>query len=163
MKESYIIIGVVIGTIAIITGGAWLSGRSDQAVQIGQIAEAKVVVGERTYSWGEIPINDGNVEATFAVSNEGTSSLQLFNVSTSCMCTTAQFEVDGKKSQEFGMHTKSQSVTEVPAGATAQLKIVFDPAFHGPQGTGPVTRQVRIQTNDASQPMLEFSLDGTVI
>lgn len=163
MKESHIIIAVIIGTVAIIGGGVFLSNKSNQAAQIGQTAEAKVAVASTAHSWGDIPINDGDVEATFAITNEGSEALQLFNVSTSCMCTTAQLEVNGQSSPEFGMHTKSRYVTEVPAGGTAHLRVVFDPTFHGPQGTGPITRQVRIQTNDASQPELMFSMDGTVI
>jgi hypothetical protein len=163
MKESHIIAGVIIGTVVVIGGGVLIAGKANQASQIGQTAEAKAAISSATHSWGDIPINDGNVEATFAITNEGTSPLQLFNVSTSCMCTTAQLEVDGRKSPEFGMHTKARYVTEVPAGGTAQLRVVFDPAFHGPQGVGAITRQVKLQTNDASQPELMVTLNGTVI
>lgn len=163
MKESYIIIMVIIGTVLLIGGGVVLAGKLDQAPQVSENGQARVFLGETSHSWGDVPINGGNVEATFAITNEGTASLELYNVNTSCMCTTAQLEVGGKTSPEFGMHTKSNYVMEVPAGETASLKVVFDPAFHGPQGKGAITRQIKLKTNDESHSDLMFTVDGRVI
>lgn len=163
MKEAHIIIAVMIGTILLIGGGVVLAGKTSQSPQISENAQAKAAIGETSHSWGDVPINGGNVEAVFTVTNEGTAPLKLYNVSTSCMCTTAQLEVGGKVSPEFGMHTKSNYVTEVPAGETANLKVVFDPAFHGPQGKGMITRQIKLQTNDTSHSDLMFTVAGRVI
>ena len=137
--------------------------RTDPTSHIEQIAEAKAVVSSKTHSWGDIPIKGGDAEAEFTIANEGTSALKLFNVVTSCTCTTAQIEADGRKSPKFDMHSKSSYVLEVPAGGEAKLKVVFDPAFHGPQGVGVMDRQVKMETNDATRPDLMFVLDGTVI
>lgn len=125
-------------------------------------ANTKAVVEETSYDWGEIGINDGNVEKVFNIKNEGTGTLKLFNVVTSCMCTTAQLSLGDTKSPLFGMHTKSKYVLEVPSGQTAQLKVIFDPAFHGPSGIGPITRQIEVETNDPSTPQLSFMLTAVV-
>jgi len=125
-------------------------------------AEAKVAVAATNYDWGTIGINNGKVEAVFAIKNEGTQPLRLFNISTSCMCTTAQLTLGDKSSPLFGMHANSGYVLEVPPAQAAQLKVVFDPALHGPSGTGTINRQVKVQTNDANQPELNFMLTATV-
>lgn len=78
------------------------------------------------------------------------------------MCTTAQLIIGDTKSPEFGMHSKSAYVMEVPGGETAELKVVFDPAFHGPNGVGPINRQITVETNDPSSPVLNFMLTAMV-
>ncbi len=163
MKESYVIGGVVLGTALLIGGGALLAGRMETGAQVERSGEAEAVVSERTRDWGEVPLDGGDVEAEFSIGNEGAAPLRLFNVSTSCMCTTARLVAEGGSSPEFGMHTKSSYVMEVPPGEEASLKVTFDPAYHGPQGRGGVTRQVKVETNDASRPELLFTLKARVI
>ena len=51
----------------------------------------------------------------------------------------------------------------VKPGETADINVVFDPMFHGPQGTGPITRLVSFNTNDSSNRTVEFKLTGNVI
>jgi len=119
--------------------------------------------GKTDHDWGTIGINDGKVRATYTIKNEGTESLKLFNIVTSCACTTAQIKVGEKTSPEFGMHTKSQYVSEVSPKKTAELIAVFDPAFHGPSGTGPITRQIMIETNDKTNPQLAFTAEAVVV
>jgi len=60
------------------------------------------------------------------------------------------------------MHNKSAYVFEVPPQQEAKLIVVFDPAFHGPNGVGPIDRFVTVATNDPSQPQLQFSVKGIV-
>ena len=162
MKEAYLMIAVIVGTAVLIGGGALVADKLDASSAIQPSADAKAAVGERSHSWGDIPISGGNKEASFTIANEGATPLRLFNVSTSCMCTTAQLTVGGKTSPAFGMHDSSRYVTEVPPGEAATLTVVFDPDFHGPQGIGAITRYVKVQTNDATQAELTFTLDGTV-
>jgi len=125
--------------------------------------QAKAEAGETNYDWGEIKINGGNAEKVFLIKNTGTGPLILSSVSTSCMCTTAQVIINGKESPFFGMHQKSSWMGEVSAGREAELKIVFDPAFHGPSGVGVMTRQIEVATNDKNNPKLEFTLKGNVV
>lgn len=163
MNDNKLAIIVLLATVGLIGGGMLLAYKSSQAPQVSAVAGVSVMVNQDTHEWGEIPINGGNVSASFPIKNDGSETLKLFNVSTSCMCTTAQLILGDVKSPEFGMHTRSASVFEVPPGETATLEVVFDPDFHGPNGVGEVVRQVVAQTNDASRSELDFSLTGTVI
>jgi len=126
-------------------------------------ADAKAVTDEVRHDWGEIGINDGNVEKVFDIKNEGTEPLMLYGVFTSCMCTTAQLSLDEKSSPIFGMHDNSNYVLEVPPGKTVKLKVVFDPMYHGPSGVGPITRQIMVKTNDKNNPEMDFMLTANVV
>lgn len=157
----------VIGAIASIVllfaiGGVYFVAKTDKTVQIENDLQVKAVVVETSFDWGEIGIDNGNVEKIFEIKNEGTKPLILRNVITSCMCTTAQLSLDDKVSPVFGMHTKSRYALEVPPQKTVKLKIVFDPAYHGPSGVGPITRQVKVETNDSENAELSFILTATV-
>lgn len=162
MKSSKLIIIMSIFTVSILGFGVWLLSRP-VGVEVEKSDQAKAFVTETNYDWGEIKINGGNAEKVFFIKNAGTGPLKLSGVSTSCMCTTAQVIIDGKGSPFFGMHQKSSWIGEVPAGKQAELKIVFDPAFHGPSGIGQMTRQIEVDTNDKNNPKLEFTLKGNVV
>lgn len=162
MKQKIVLITIGIITFAILGAGAWLLSKP-VGVEVEKSDQAKAEVGETNYDWGEIKINGGNAEKVFFIKNAGTGPLKLSGVSTSCMCTTAQVIIDGKGSPFFGMHQKSSWIGEVPAGKQAELKIVFDPAFHGPSGIGQMTRQIEVDTNDKNNPKLEFTLKGNVV
>ena len=162
MDEKSIILGIVGATILIIGGGAWLSSGSDKAPKMAGDGDVVVRVEESTHDWGEIPIDGGKVEKNFDIKNDGSGTLELFNVSTSCMCTIAQLVMGDRKSPEFGMHGKSSYVLKVPGGETAQVKVVYDPAFHGPSGVGPIDRRVKVETNDPDKQELSFALTAVV-
>lgn len=163
MSEKRVMLAVVGATALIIAGGVWWSARDGAVSGVSVTSDdAKAQVMESTYDWGEISIDGGKVEKVFDIKNAGAGVLQLYNVSTSCMCTTAQLLLGDRQSPEFSMHSKSSYKLEVPPGETAQLKVVFDPAFHGPSGIGPVTRQIEVQTNDANQQKLDFVLTAMV-
>ncbi len=159
--ENKLVIGVIIGTIALIGGGVWLAGTMKQPdIVVSQDAIAEVE--ETSHDWGAIPLNGGKVNQSFTIKNTGTVPLQLHDILTSCMCTTAQVMINGQSSPEFGMHQKSAWVGEVPPGQEAQLTVTFDPAYHGPSGVGDITRQVKVETNDPNHPQLTFNLAAQV-
>ncbi len=160
-NKIFLIIGAI--TIALLIGVVFLAGRTNNTAVVSSTSEAKAVAKSTTYDWGQIGINNGKAEATFEIENSGSADLKLYNVTTSCACTTAQLITQKGESPLFGMHTKSDFVTPVPSGQTAKLKVVFDPLFHGPNGLGPVTRQITVATNDASNPKLVFNLSADVI
>jgi hypothetical protein len=161
MKNNWLIFGIG-ATVLLIAGGVYWAGKvtAEPEVQVSQ--EAKAEVGETSYDWGEIPINGGNVYKSFTVKNAGQGELQLYDVKTSCMCTEAQVVVGDETSPEFGMHGNSSWVSRVPAGGEAEVKVRFDPAYHGPSGVGAITRLVTVKTNDADHPELEFNLAAVV-
>lgn len=164
MGDKKIIIGVVFVTILILVGGVFLlSGGSSTSTTIAVSQNTKAEIDSKTFDWGNIPLKGGNVSKTFTIRNTGTDILKLTNIKTSCHCTKAQVKIDDTTSPSFGMNSVSSWIGEVPPGQEAQLEVVFDPAYHGPQGAGPINRLVSVETNDPSNSRIEFSLIGTVI
>lgn len=163
MGEKKVIIGIIIFT-ALILGGAifLLSGSSSTSATITPSQNVKVNIDQKTYDWGTINMKDGNVSKNFVIKNTGTDVLKLTKVKTSCHCTKAQVIINGATSPSFGMNTVSPWVGEVVQGGEAQLNVVFDPAYHGPNGIGPITRYISVDTNDSSNPTLEFTLTANV-
>ncbi len=163
MNNKKVILGFILVTALILTGGVYVlsSTASSPIVTVSQ--NAKVQVDKKSFDWGQIPYSGGNATKTFTVKNTGTDILKLSNIKTSCTCTKADISINGKKSPSFSMHTSSGWVGEVNPGKEAQLMVVFDPAFHGPQGVGPIERLISVQTNDIQNPNLEFSLKGVVV
>lgn len=160
-NKIFIIIGAV--TAVLLFGVVFFASKTNNSAVVTASGEAKVIAKSVNYDWGKIGINDGKAEAVFDIENGGTSDLKLFNVTTSCACTTAQLLTEKGGSPLFGMHTKSDIVTAVSPGKTAKLKVVFDPLFHGPNGLGSITREITVATNDATNPKLVFSLSADVI
>lgn len=162
--EKNLFIGIMILTLLILTGATFfLSQGSSSAAKIEVSQNVKIEVPERKFNWGEIKMSKGNAIKTFALKNSGTDVLKLTNIKTSCHCTKAQVGIDGAGSPLFGMNDVSSWVGEVLPGKEAQLKVIFDPNFHGPTGVGPIERLVSVETNDAGKPVIEFGLTGTVI
>ncbi len=164
MREKYVIILLALVTILILGGGVILiSGISTTSTGIMTSTKAKAIAPVMEYAWGNIPYAGGYATKSFSIKNTGTEVLKLTNVKTSCHCTKANLTIDGKDSPYFGMSGVSSWIGEVAPGKEAKLNVVFDPAFHGPQGIGPVERYVSVETNDASKSKLTFTLTGTVI
>lgn len=165
MSEKKVIIGIILVTFLILAGGIfWASSGNNAAPPpITASQNAKASIDQKTYDWGQINMKDGNVSKTFVIKNIGTDTLKLTKVKTSCHCTKAQVTIDGNTSPSFGMNTVSPWVGDVAPGGEAQLNIVFDPAFHGPNGIGPITRYISVDTNDSSNSKLEFTLTANVI
>lgn len=150
-------------TLLLIFGGVFLVSKTNNEASLAGNQDTQVSVDKTSFNWGTIGINDGKVQAEFNLKNNGTAPLELANVSTSCMCTTAQVIIGGRPSPYFGMHQKSSWTGEVSPGQSAQLVVEFDPAFHGPQGIGQITRQIVVETNDPTQPQLTFVTTADVI
>lgn len=162
MNEQKVIVGFIIATLLILGGGVWILSKASSPQVVASV-EAKLVAEEKTFDWGQIPYSGGDATKTFTIKNNGNGVLKLFNIKTSCACTQAQVNIDGVNSPYFGMHTTSGWMGEVQPGKEAQLKVIFDPDFHGPSGVGPVERLVVAETNDVTSPKIEFSLKGVVV
>ncbi|OGH37709.1 MAG: hypothetical protein A3B44_00375 [Candidatus Levybacteria bacterium RIFCSPLOWO2_01_FULL_38_21] len=165
MNEKKLIILVIVITVIIIFGGVFVLGSTtNNTPKAGASKDAKAYTLEPTsFDLGNVPINGGNVTKTFTIKNAGSGVLKVFNVKTSCHCTKARVTIAEEDSPDFGMDSISSWVGEVPAGDKAKLTAIFDPAFHGVQGIGPINRFVLIETNDSRNSKLTFTLTGTVI
>lgn len=163
MSDKKIIVGIVLVTVLLLVGGViLLSVSGSTSASITSSRNAKVLTDQRNFEWGQINMKGGNVSKIFAIKNTGTDTLKLTNIKTSCHCTKAQVRVGSNSSPFFGMNSVSSWIGEVPPGQDAQLEVIFDPAYHGPQGVGPINRLVSVETNDASNSRIEFSLTGKV-
>lgn len=165
MSDKKIIIAIVLSMVMILFGGVFfLSGNGDTTpATISSSQNAKAIVDNRDHNWGKIPYKGGNVSKTFTLKNSGIDILKLTNVKTSCHCTNAQVNIEGKESPFFGMNSVSSWIGEVSPGKEAKLTVIFDPAYHGINGLGHINRLVSVETNDLNNSQIEFSLTGTVI
>ncbi|MBI2196367.1 DUF1573 domain-containing protein [Candidatus Daviesbacteria bacterium] len=163
MGEKKLIIIFVAITALILGGGIFVLSSSSTPAKITASQNAKAEILEKTFDWGNIPYSGGNATKTFTIKNSGTDTLRLSGIKTSCTCTKAQVTIDGKGSPYFSMHPTSSWVGVVAPGKTAELLVIFDPAFHGPTGVGPMERLISVDTNDIQNPKIEFSLKGVVV
>lgn len=157
------LLGVVIITVLILIGAVYFGSKIGAMSQVTPDSQVSVMVKENRYDWGTIDINGGIVSKSFTIKNNGSAPLKLYDVKTSCMCTTAQLKTSSKASPKFGMHEKSLYVFEVNPGETAELIVEFDPLFHGPSGIGPISRTITMSTNDPDNPTLLFQLTANVV
>lgn len=109
-----------------------------------------------SYDWKEIDIEGGTVDRQFAFKNDSNDDLILKGAVTSCMCTTATFELpNGEYSPAFGMHENKQWAYAVKPNEEFKVNVVFDPMAHGPEATGPIQRSIYLVTS--SSPNGEYA------
>jgi hypothetical protein len=106
------------------------------------VALAKLDLPAASHDFGRIP-GRRDVAHVFSVQNTGTADVKIWNLVTSCGCTTAALY---------------SSI--IPPGQRADLTVTFDPDFHATQG--PVVRLVWFATNDPTQPWAEVRLAADV-
>lgn len=163
MNEKRFFLSIVFISILVMGTGVFiLSSTNPATVQTASLAKA-ALIGSANYDWGNILYAGGNVTKTFPIKNTGSQDLQLLNIRTSCHCTKAFVTINGVKSPEFGMDGGSSWIGVVNPGKTASISVIFDPAFHGPQGAGPISRFVSLETNDKDNKQITFTLTGIVI
>jgi len=118
------------------------------------------------YDLGDVPINGGIVTKEYEVENNTDKVMKLKKIATSCMCTKASFEIEGKKTKFFGMegHGDKNPPVNIEIAPQTQAKVImqFDPAAHGPQGVGPFDRSVLL-TFSEPKGVREFKFGGTVV
>lgn len=123
-----------------------------------------ISIAPESVDLGELSMVKGAVETIFRVKNVGKRELEISGMETSCMCTTALLRIDGQESPVFGMHDNPTdwSVTLEPGGE-ADLVVTFDPAFHGPEGTGAVMRTISIKSSDLIDSSKKVQFEAVVV
>lgn len=157
------VIGIIMVTFVLLGAVVYFGAKIGSGSQVAADARVSVVIEENKFDWGTIDIEAGVVSHTFVIENTSDTTLKLYNVKTSCACTSAQLISGENRSQKFDMHSKSASVFEVEANQSAQLLVEFDPMFHGPSGVGPIDRVVTLESNDPVNPTLTFGLTAEVV
>ena len=147
-----------IGIVALLIIGSFLlPTESKENTSEARIASPIVVV-EQPHDFGDIDIFGGKVSTTYTLKNEGTEDVTITRAQTSCMCTEGQIE-----DLQFGMHGSTNKKVVIPAGEAKTLTAIYDPLAHGPNGVGPVTRELMLQTNSEVTPEIQVKFSGNVI
>lgn len=102
--------------------------------------QPNISVEETSLDLGDV-VNGEIVSRDLTVRNDGEVDLVVDSVITSCTCTQAFV-----------------SPMTIGANESGTLHIEFDSGFHGPDLTGPLIRQVFINSNDPQQPELQMEL-----
>jgi len=102
--------------------------------------DPKITIDRKLHDFGIIPQFGGTVEATFTVTNTGTKTLEIGQITTSCSCTSATI-----------------SNASIESGEDAVLTVVFDPDFHE-EPFDVFKRTIFIPTNDPNTPEAEVSV-----
>jgi len=155
------IIALVVLAIALVVGGVVLS-RSDQNNPSGDATEVKslssIVADRQSHDFGTIDIFGGKVETDFMLTNNGSEDVVVLAGTTSCGCTEGS--LDGIS---FGMHEQMSNTVTIKAGESRSVTAIYDPLAHGPNATGPVTRQLFLKTNSEATPEIELRISADVV
>ena len=123
----------------------------------------KIEISPQEYDFGDISMADGLAKKTYEVKNSGDTELKIDKIWTSCDCTNARLRVGDRVSPELGMHTNLPLWSEkLASGETGYLDVIFDPAFHGHEGIGPITRVIYLNTSDPDNKKVEIKLSANV-
>jgi len=124
------------------------------------VAPIEVVLGSdpAIFDFGMISMREGIVDQTYSLKNGSDQPRTLQKIQTSCMCTVA--EIAG---QSYGMHGSGQAGIVIQPGERADMVIRFDPNAHGPDATGPVTREIYLASDDTAYPQTKIRFKGNVI
>lgn len=106
--------------------------------------QARISLETTEFEFGDVKAGD-LASRDLTVTNTGSGTLLIENISTSCGCTTAILDN-----------------MSIPAGESTILHITFDSGVHGDL-TGLVTRQVFIASNDPDQPEIRIQFSANVI
>ncbi len=146
-KKISIWLGV--GTLAVIALIAFSypksqnSNNSDEAAALS--VAANLTAPETNYDFGAISMAAGKVTHNFEIENSSTSTIPLGKLYTSCMCTVAYFVDKDGEMGPFGMPGMGfipPLGKELKPGDKATIRVVFDPAAHGPAGVGSIERVI---------------------
>ena len=164
------IIITTIGTVLVVAGlvMAARSGILGDKVSTGSVSNttanpANLDIPEKFFDFGTISMAKGEVEHLFTVKNTGASPINLEKLYTSCMCTVAYLKVGEYDRGPFGMpgHGLVPKVNkELLPNQEAEIKVVFDPAAHGPSGIGKIERVVYLE-NSAGAAEFGFKAEVT--
>lgn len=122
----------------------------------------KIEIDPIEYDAGTISMAGGLIKKIYKIKNNGASDLTINEIVTSCHCTTAILRVGDAKSPEFGMDGATFWSQKIAPGQSGDLEVIFDPAFHGPQGIGPAVRIITISSNDPQNKKTEIKFIANV-
>lgn len=123
-----------------------------------EVVTAALTTSEEQFDFGTIDIFGGKVTTEFPVTNTGEEAITVLDGTTSCACTSAELEGVG-----FDMHKGMNKTVTIQPGETKMMSATYDPLFHGPNGTGKITREVILKTNSATTPEIRAIFKANVV
>lgn len=144
---------------------AWVARptNTNNTANIKSVSNGILAAAETSFDFGEISMAQGKVSHNFTVKNTGTEAIAIEKIYTSCMCTDATLNAQGKEYGPYGMagHGFIPKINaKLAPNEEATISAVFDPAAHGPAGVGKIQRSVYLE-NNAGEP-LELNFSATV-
>jgi rhodanese-related sulfurtransferase len=109
----------------------------DSENSVAEVTGPKVVFDRAFHDFGVVPQYGGVSQTSFSVKNEGTETLIIGDITTSCSCTSATI-----------------SDSSIEPGGNAVLTVVFDPDFHE-EPLDVFKRTIFIPTDDPNTPEAE--------
>lgn len=160
-KNNIIIWSALI--LVIIFGFIWISnGRSRNQALPTSLAESGILLAsENFFDFEKVSMANGKVNHDFRVKNNGAKPVKITKVYTSCMCTEAILKMpSGREFGPYGMpgHGGFSPVISqtIAPGEEMVVKVIFDPAAHGPAGVGLIERVVYLENNFGRLAELQF-------
>lgn len=155
---------------------ATLSSRDGQAgagaaEAVAAIATGPIVITPPRLDLGDVSMDVAEVPMSFEVTNTGERVAVITYIETSCDCTEATIVVDGAEGPRFAMSHGTPPGTYdwravLAPGETVTLIVYYDPQAHGvftpaeaPQLHGPITRIVRLHSDDRRDPFVDLRID----
>ncbi|MBI2634021.1 MAG: DUF1573 domain-containing protein [Parcubacteria group bacterium] len=167
MKNKNILsYGLIVALIALVAVFLWQGlNFSSRGRNPDQLANASLTPEETAFDFGTVSMAKGKVNHMFRVTNTGASTVNLQEMSTSCMCTEAEMIMgDSRKMGPFGMPGHGGPMNflneDIPPGESFVVNVMFDPAAHGPAGVGPVIREIYL--GNYEKPLLTLEIRANV-
>lgn len=162
--KKIILFTIVIVTIILVGGYFLLAGSNGKQVPILSYSTSdkerpRVSLDKTSADIGQMKVSDQKAK-DFVLKNIGTKPLQLSNIKSSCNCATGQVIIDGKESDEFGMHSASEQVFEIAPGKSATIRMIYRPYIMPVYG--PVERELYIDSNDPEKTRLILQIKANV-
>lgn len=157
IKQILILLGIIV---VIVSGLMWLTSNSKTKTPTAAIDgkfSGALTFKESEYDFGTASMAKGKVSKEFVLENQSDGDVKIGEVFTSCMCTEAELKAGDKFAGPFGMQghgLASKANLVVKAGEILTVKVIFDPAAHGPAGVGPIERQVVVYTSAGKDPIV---------
>src|SRR3989344_1141636 len=159
-KRSKMIMKVGIVAVALVAiGFFFMQSNTTTANVIDPRGSSLVKIMPTSYDFGDVSMAKGTVSTTMDILNEGKGDLVIKYMESSCMCTTASIIFNGVEGPKFGLHNNPADWSQtIGPNEKAQLKIYYDPTVHRDL-RGPVTRTIKIYSNDPVNPKKEVRID----
>lgn len=164
-SERSIIIGIIVFTLLVMGGISWAFQR--QQVKEESIPRFEVTSQQKPEaSFEPTEVDLGNItladvkRADYIITNNGQADLYLYDIKTSCGCTSAVLTINNDKSPTFSMHDNPSWQGIVKPGEQAQVEVIYDAKVHPVDGA--VERYVQISTNDPVQEQLQLVIKAFV-